>query len=239
MERIVTNWLKAAIIASLFFFLPSGGEAQACSATRGASTFTAIQAAVNSGGPSTILVSGTCVESVSLGSFIALDGQGIAILQGTNPTNGAISVNGDSTIQNFASISGGQDGIRVLSGGTPRIVDNIIENNTRDGILLLEGSTARIGILRGDDATARPNTIQNNGRRGITVARSSAARIVGNTIRNNVAEGIAVVRVSQADIASNTIAVTEGTALWSRRIPARIWATTPGPRSSTCPTARP
>jgi parallel beta-helix repeat protein len=85
------------------------------------------------------------------------------------------------------------------------IVNSTLELNTRDGIALVEGGAARIGVLRGDSAAASPNIIQSNGRRGVTVTRSSTARIVGNTIQNNTEDGVHVSRVSHADISNNII----------------------------------
>lgn len=189
----------------VLLLLPSVGEAQTCTVTRFGTPFASIQAAVIQGG--TVLVSGICNESVTIGhgQNVTLDGQGTATLQGTIPNNATITVSGDATIRDFLSIRGGQDGVRVIRGGFAVIVNSKLELNTRDGIALVEGGTARIGVLRGDDAAASPNIIQNNGRRGVTVTRSSTARIVGNTIQNNTEDGVLVSRVSHADISSNTI----------------------------------
>lgn len=185
----------------------------------------------------TILVSGTCRETVNIPSEvirITLDGQGKAAIEG--PAKGdAFFIRGkDITIKGF-TISAGRDGIH-LSGaaggasatiesntirktgrhgvhmdhsGVSRIAGNTIENVPVFGIDVGESSVARIGYLLRPLGRAA-NTIRQCGQHGIAVTRASSARIVGNTIENNGGSGVFVSRNSQADIFGNSISGNAG-----------------------------
>jgi parallel beta-helix repeat protein len=192
-----------------------------------------LQAAIDSApNNSTITVNGPCSENISIGTSragITLDGGGNATIIGPDTsTKPTVLISGRSiTIKGFV-ISGGLDGILVVTGGIAvidgnqiqatfrngitvsmssnvRIINNTIQNNPGYGISVLEMSSARIGFSNASDLTASENVIQKNGQAGILVMRSSYAGIVGNTISDNVLDGITVAKVSQADIASNAI----------------------------------
>ena len=182
----------------------------------------------------TLLVSGTCNENLVIPEDvqkITLDGQGKATIKGRDPKKDTIFVRGrvDVTVRGF-TITGGRDGIMLVSGATALVDGNTIENTSRFGIYVTQHSSARIvnntiqnirgkdgisvsgsafiyvgmlGYLNLQDKTASPNTIQNNGRFGIHVHRTSYARIAGNTISNNKNHGIHVGGVSHAQIGSN------------------------------------
>lgn len=179
----------------------------------------------------TLLVSGTCNESVEIGAEltrIILDGQGKATISGPDKNTPAITVLGrEVTIKGF-TVKGGRQGISIVRGGTAvvdgntventgrtgvtvsqnssaQIINNTIRNNPNQGILVAGSSFAWIGFLDNvEDTTAKPNTIQNNAV-GIEVDRGSAARIHGNIITGNKRAGVGVERGSQADIGGNTI----------------------------------
>jgi parallel beta-helix repeat protein len=180
----------------------------------------------------TLLVSGACNENVVIPEQVVnvtLDGQGTATINGPAISSATISVRGNGiTIRNFASITGGENGITVTRGGTAiidsnviqnsanngivvnlsslaRIINNTIQGNPQAGIVITDSSSARIGFLVTADTVASPNFIQSNGENGITVARSSNARVIGNTISGNADHGVIVNRVSHADVSSNTI----------------------------------
>jgi Right handed beta helix region len=180
----------------------------------------------------TLLVSGTCNETVEIGpelSRITLDGQGKTTVNGPDAKTNTITVLGrEVTIKGF-TVRGGRRGIAVSRGGTAvvdgniienvagdfgvqvsqasvaRIINNTIRNNPGNGINVSASSYAFIGFLTTLEPTARPNTIQNNGTAGINVGRSAAARIHGNTITDNKTAGVLVNRASQVDIGSNNI----------------------------------
>jgi parallel beta-helix repeat protein len=180
----------------------------------------------------TLFVSGTCNENVVIPEEIhnvTLDGQGTATINGPDASSATINVRGDGiTIRNFASITGGSNGILVTRGGaalidsnviqntgnsgivvtqssSARIINNTIQGNPASGIVINESSSARIGFNMTDDTEASPNAIQKNGENGIVVTGSSNARIVGNTISGNRDNGVIVNRVSHGDVSSNTI----------------------------------
>ena len=222
--------LIAVVFAAFFWLLPSVGWAVDVDCDSGGVLQDAISAA-GPGGTIQVINGSTCNENVVIGvgkNSITLDGLGTATINGPDSTSPTIDVNGRRiTIKSF-TITGGQEGIHTIRGGTARIDDNIIENtgrsgvgihnqssavivnntiqnNPADGINVIGGSNAFIGVRSGSDTVASPNTIQDNGRHGVLVTRSSNARIVGNTISGNTEDGVRVARVSQADISNNTI----------------------------------
>jgi parallel beta-helix repeat protein len=180
----------------------------------------------------TLSVSGACNENVQIAEElvnITLDGQGTATINGPDASSSTITVRGNGiTIRNFASITGGENGILVTRGGvalidsnviqntgnsgivvtqssSARIINNTIQGNPASGVVINESSSGRIGFNMPDDPEASPNVIQNNGENGIVVSGSSNARIVGNTISGNGDNGVIVNRVSHGDVSSNTI----------------------------------
>ncbi len=165
---------------------------------------------------------------------IVLDGQGKATISAP-PSRDAVGITGrDITIRGF-TITGGQNGIVVARGGTAvidgntiqdagkgsqaqpgsgilvnqhsfaAILNNTIQNNVREGIFVLEGSSARIGFLDVAVMGTGGNMIRNNGEDGIRIIRSSMARIVDTTITNNKLDGVRVGQNSDAGLANNTI----------------------------------
>ena len=180
----------------------------------------------------TILVSGTCYESVSIPpgkDLITLDGGGSGAIHGPDVTVNTLQIRGPRgiTIRGL-TITGGRVAIDVSRGatalidgntieGTARngitlgafasanIVNNTIQNNASAGILVTGNAFGFIGFATADDPVASPNIIQHNGTHGISLTLSSSARIAGNTISNNVRNGINVERASQATVSDNTI----------------------------------
>jgi parallel beta-helix repeat protein len=235
MQQIKISTIKSVfILAAFLWLLPTVVEAVNCD-TDGPG---ALQAAINAAGTGdTIPVSGTCNENVSIRegkNRITLDGGGVATIDGPDATAPTVQVRGNGiTIKNFASITGGEDGISIHRGGTVRIAgntiqftersginlaqegsaqitNNIIQNNPLDGIHVGFSSSARIGFLAFEGLETvpigvGPNTIQSNGRDGIRVTNHGAAQIIDNTISNNTNDGVRVQRMSWALISSNTI----------------------------------
>ena len=222
------------ILGALFFWLMPAVVEAACTVSIGTVSYPSVQSAVNGAGVGrTIKVDGTCNENVVFAENrlnLVLDGQTTATLSGPSTSQATISVRGSGiVIKRFLSITGGENGIQVLRGGTARIANNIIQgvgnngvvinrNGSADvinnaiqnnpdgsGIVVNDQGQAFIGILSRDDVTASANVIGNNGNYGIVVEGSSDAVIVGNTIANNGKDGILVHQVSHADIADNTI----------------------------------
>jgi len=178
-----------------------------------------------------LLVQGTCPENILLIQaqlqHITLDGQRKATIKAPDPGQPAIQVLGrEVTIKGFTVI-GGSFGIAINRGATAvvdanvirnasntgvevsqnsfaRIVNNTIEHSGQNGIFVLGGSSAHIGMLSTGDTVAQPNVIQDNGGDGIQVLRASTARIIGNTLSGNQRNGLTVQQASHADVAGNT-----------------------------------
>lgn len=127
------------------------------------------------------------------------EGDGVVIDNGSTAHIGLRSENsfGSNTI------SGCRVGILVDRSSGATIAANTITENTAAGIVVVNGSAAKIGISN----TFGRNTITNNGSgsNGITVSNTSTAEIFGNTIRGNVGNGIEVGEGSSARIENNII----------------------------------
>ena len=192
---------------------------------------TSLQGVIDLARPgSTILVSGTCAETINILNNlerIQLDGAGIAVIAAADPSIPALNIRGKGiVIQNF-TITGGIEGVHVNRGSNAVINNNVIENtngngvavdelsfavitnnmiqnNPGAGIFVTDQSTARIGFNLDSETSASANTIQSNAM-GVVVSNESSARIIGNVIQNNSGDGVSVLRDSHADIASNAI----------------------------------
>ena len=179
----------------------------------------------------TITVTGTCNENIVVPPTkvgLIINGQGSATISGPNTTSvAAVQILGfNITLKGF-TVTGGLDGVWIVSGGMGRIDSCTVSGGARHGITIgsgegriygstvsgnpvcgisvSEGAVGRIGYNNGWDTVAVANTIQDNQGPGICVSRSSTARIVGNTIKGNGGDGITIDRASQADVAGNTI----------------------------------
>lgn len=171
-----------------------------------------IQGALNSAIDGDLIkVSGNCVANVVIEkNRIHLQTVDGATLNGPNASDPTISVKGlNVKISGFTSISGGRSTIRVESGGSAEIVDNILQNSLR-GVLVIQSSYARIAN----------NIIQNHvgpSSIGVEVRQSSAADIFFNTIQNNQQNGIQISDASAADIDDNDIKNNGGFGILIRR----------------------
>ena len=168
-------------------------------------------------------------------SGVTLDGQGRATIMTSQTAASIILILGrEITVKGFTLI-GGRNGIIVLRGASATIdgniirdtgrggqpgsglginvgqhsfagiVNNVIEDNRRIGILVHESSSARIGFIDVALAAGAPNTIRNNGEDGIRVSTSSNARILASIITNNGRNGVRVEKGSQIEAANNLI----------------------------------
>jgi len=232
MQQMRTTRFLITLGVGLLCLLPSTGMAETKKRTCGSQPGQSLQHFLDELNPGdTLLVSGTCNENVVFGDGrrnLVIDGQGSATISGPNPNQPTVNIRGRNiTIKGF-TITGGQEGVHVHRGGFATIDDNLIQNvgtsgigihnqanaiivnntiqgNPEDGINVIGGSNAFIGIRSVSNLVAGPNTIQNNGRHGIFVTRGSNARVVGNAISGNDENGVIVTRASQADVSSNTI----------------------------------
>jgi parallel beta-helix repeat protein len=157
-----------------------------------------IQAALDRARPGDeIEVSGHCVENIVIEeNRITLKGLSGATISAADPELSTIGVLGLNTrIENFASISGGSNGIVVHRGASAVIRGNTVENAASNGINVNNSAFARID----------GNTVRNNGGQGINIRQSAAADIFSNTVTGNTQRGIQVGEAASADIADNTI----------------------------------
>ena len=108
----------------------------------------------------TILVTGTCVERVSIKTDrITLDGQGAATLDGGGGPaaefDGVVTIDGASgvTIQGFTVQNGPGEGILGTHGAAFSVRNSTVQDNGSTGVVVAEGSTAELtdcSILRND-----------------------------------------------------------------------------------------
>jgi parallel beta-helix repeat protein len=213
-----TKVLYAVLLVVGIIFWCAAGEARTINVNcaTGGSITTAVQGA----SPwDTIVVSGTCNESVYIGSslsYLTIDGQGSATIQNPDPNAAVIVDRTDNVTIKGLNITGSslspEVGIVVVSGsaridgnhisnnyigvvvrdsGSTVIVNNTIEQNAQSGILIQANSFARIGLVFPFDTAAQPNTIQNNGQGAPTTGEAPG--------------GVTVVESSSAQIIGNTI----------------------------------
>jgi len=106
------------VLGAFFWTLSSIGEAATINVncSTGGVLQTAIDGALSG---DTISVTGTCTEYVVIRhGGITIDGNGTAAIVGPGNTSSTVFIwDRDTTIRNFASISGGQDGIVVYFSG--------------------------------------------------------------------------------------------------------------------------
>lgn len=176
-----------------------------------------LAAALDQAAPgTTILISGTCMERVTVTTDrIALDGQGGAIIDGGGATPGPVS-EGALTIESAQgvvitglTVQNGPDGILGRRGAALIVSNTTVQDNADDGIQIDENSMADLadctalrnadsGILvsRTSSATFRGTiTSSENGDDGISVALSSSAFVIPGTIvtaNNNAGDGLIV-----------------------------------------------
>ena len=191
-----------------------------------------LQRAIDTSQPgASILVSGTCLENVTIPigkDEITLDGGGTAAITPADQSLPAVLVRArDVTIRGF-TITGGFGGVAITQGGrgivdgniirdsgsygvgasqlsSAVIVNNTIRNHFQAGIGVAETAYAFIGFVLPSDTVASPNFISGNRAQGIVVFRGSYARIVGNVIFDNGANGVNVRESSSAQISDNAI----------------------------------
>jgi len=121
---------------------------------------------------------------------------------------GGTAVIDGNTIQNAGMGSQGAQpgsGILVNQHSFAAIVNNTIQNSVREGIFILENSSARIGFAEVAAMGAGGNIVRDNGEDGIRIIRTSMARIVNATIVNNKLDGVRIGQNSDAGLANNTI----------------------------------
>jgi len=233
------------VLVAMFLCLSSSVRAQSGTHTLTCGPEKTIGQAIKTLKPGdTLLVSGTCNESLSLGQEvqrITLDGQGTAAINGDSSAN-AVTVTGRGiTIRGFVITGGspqavsvadggsalidgntiqsaGRNGIAVFRNSSADIINNTIQNNPLAGIALQSNSSARIGWTGPpNNRVSHPNIIQNNGAQGIQVYRGSSAQIFSNTIQNNGSHGVIVDRNAQAEIGACLITGNAGDGIRAMR----------------------
>ncbi len=189
---------------------------------------TVTRALARAGAGDTILVRGTCTESVVIDKAITLDGGGSARIVPADPSDATIRVTVRRVhIRGFILESTSQFQIAFATDASATVESNVLRNATNfgvsvgfrsfatllgntitdciaGGVLVISGSTAQIGIDTFNGIPS-PNTISDNVTAGIIVAGGSQAEILGgNTISNNNL-GVLAVDTSVARVAGNQI----------------------------------
>ena len=178
-------------------------------------------------GGDTILLSGTCTETLSIAKAITLDGQGTASLAPSDPADVTITTQeelvrilglrlespanvqiavglGSQAFVNGCTVrNGATAGMTATAGGFLIATDNVISENAT-GVFVVDGARGRFGLRLLTDVVASPNTISGNLTNGITIAQNGSADIVGNSISQNDI-GVVVTEGARARVTANTI----------------------------------
>jgi hypothetical protein len=176
----------------------------------------------------TILVRGTCKETLTLDKSITLDGGGSARLGAANPTDKTLTITGrDVTVRGFrlespavfqvfvhagAIVSLEQNTFRKASNfglsvaGNSHVVmlGNTITDNGLGGVIGLNGAELVFGTRTSFDAPD-PNVIADNGRLGVVLIGNAGARLLGGNTISGHDLGVLVQDGAQAQIAGNII----------------------------------
>jgi hypothetical protein len=186
---------SVSLILLTFFLLPAAASAAnvTVGCPGGSGTYPSINAAlaaIGQTGPSTITVTGTCQENVSLNNArsITIVGIGGAKVVGPLDTNAFdISLSQDITLQSldisgtFSNTgNGGGGGVVITEASDVHIIGCNIHDNQMVGV---NADTGSIVFLRG-------TTIQNNTPNdGLDLYDNSTADVAGTTIQNNGSSG--------------------------------------------------
>lgn len=111
-----------------------------------------------------------CTTTLTTGSGI-VSGIGIVFFQGAN-----------GSIDRCVSTGNPNDGA-IIDAATVTITNSEFSSNGRAGILMFNGSNARLGL--GNNFEIAGNTIRNNGSNGVHLTLNSFGLFVGNTISGN------------------------------------------------------
>lgn len=176
----------------------------------------------------TIIVRGTCKESLTLDKRITLDGGGAAKLVAANPTDQTLTITGrDITVRGFklestaifqvfihgaAVVSlerntlrnAANFGISVAGNSYVELLGNTIKDNGLGGVIGLNGAELVFGTRTGFD-TPDPNVIADNGRLGVVLIGNAGARLLGGNTISGHELGVLVQDGAQAQIAGNII----------------------------------
>lgn len=181
-------------------------------------------------------ISGHCQVNLTIAAKktdITLNGQNSGILDGPDPSQDTLRIEGTGIVVKNLEITGGRDGVHIHWGGQAqqrgtyglegnnihhtgrhgiaihgnagsRFGNNTIADNPGWGVTVFENSQARIGIANLGDV-GDGNTIVRNGAGGIQVERSSTAHIVSNTLTDNGGPGVEIRRGSYVQVLNNAI----------------------------------
>ncbi len=159
----------------------------------GADKNNSVQAAIDfASGPTTIFISGTCVENLSitkdditLSGNQAGDACNKANPGGTGTIDGTVTVDGVRARIEFLTITGSGDGVDIFNRADVRLTCNDISDNDANGVQ----------VMRSSNAVLRDNTVSGNGTRetdpfiffdcGLFAADASSVRSDGNTYADN------------------------------------------------------
>src|SRR5262249_29001820 len=179
------------------------------------------------GRPLIVNIKGTCTENVVVtADDTTLAADPAATVTSPDPLQNTLLVNGAArvTIQNLL-VSGGRNGIAVISGGSATVQSNTIQHNGSHGVLVYQSAQALVhgntisnnggaGVfVESAAATVTSNIVQANGSYGVAANNNAGARIgitdqnaaAANTISDNGLDGVGIFNGSNAYVFSNTI----------------------------------
>jgi hypothetical protein len=211
MTRNLVFRASASVILLTLFLLP--GMAQAANVTVGCPgggggaypSINAALAAIGQTGPSTISVTGTCNENVSLNNarsltiFAGLGGAKIVGPQDSDTFD--IFLSQDITLQNLEIV--GTPGTTVSTAGGGVFISDASEVHVV-GCNIHDNQGGGISVDAGSLLFLRDTTIQNNTPGdGMDVTNNSSADVVGSTIQNNgfpVTGGVGVFVINRSSV---------------------------------------
>ena len=223
-------FLKSAVCAGLAFPVLSyaGTLYVNCNGHRG---LTQIQKAINllqqqeTSGPTTILVSGSCKENITIQSMdnLTLTAQnGASITDASNGTLNVIDiVDSRRVVINGFTITGGMNGVRCSNYSLCRFSANIIRSSLGTGVFAkssqvsFEGDTLQnhpgsgLGVANGSQVGGDSLTVQGNGN-GVLLVAKGALILTNSAVQGNHEFGIRAVEGSTIRVIASIITANLG-----------------------------
>jgi len=128
------------------------------------------------------------------------------VVQSTGRTGISYANGSSGTVDGCTVQSNTRDGIAV-DGAQATIVNSTITNN-RNGVLVVNGGTSRIGIT--DRLAAAGNTISQNAGNGVTISQGGSAIVAMNTITENGTNPASSGRSGVSALMSATVSIAGG-----------------------------
>ncbi|MCX6761491.1 MAG: right-handed parallel beta-helix repeat-containing protein [Candidatus Moranbacteria bacterium] len=138
------------------------------------------------------------------------------IIEAKSDDDSAVYLNGGSKLDKL-TIKGGKNGVKVADGGRVKILNCIIKNNNRDGVIIYDGK-----LDDNNKVTISGTKIKDNGRNGIYAQKRNLV-IVENDINNNGSDGVSFESGAKAWIGGTNFRDNSGSGLKVRLDGAQIF----------------